>query len=71
MDTKLRPAQPETSGASPTVVRAVDTVAPLLSVRHLSLEFHKDGQILPAVEDVSFDIAAGETLCLVGESGCG
>jgi oligopeptide/dipeptide ABC transporter ATP-binding protein len=37
----------------------------------LSLEFHKDGQVLPAVDDVSFDIASGETLCLVGESGCG
>ncbi len=45
--------------------------APLLSVRQLSLEFHKDGDILPAVENISFDIAAGETLCLVGESGSG
>jgi oligopeptide/dipeptide ABC transporter ATP-binding protein len=40
-------------------------------VRGLRLEFHKDGQVLPAVEDVSFDIAPGETLCLVGESGSG
>ncbi len=50
---------------------AVAPRAPLLSVRHLSLAFHKDGAALPAVEDISFDIAAGETLCLVGESGSG
>ncbi len=50
---------------------AVAPRAPLLSVRHLSLAFHKDGTALPAVEDISFDIAAGETLCLVGESGSG
>jgi len=71
MDTKFRSAQLETSGAPSAVIRAANAAAPLLSVRHLSLEFHKDGRILPAVEDVSFDIAPGETLCLVGESGCG
>ena len=43
----------------------------LLSIRDLRLEFHKDGQVLPAVEGVSLEVAAGETLCLVGESGCG
>ena len=44
---------------------------PLLSIRNLHLEFHKDGQVLPAVDGVSLEILAGETLCLVGESGCG
>ena len=39
----------------------------LLEVRNLSTSF---GQV-PAVENVSFSIDRGETLCLVGESGCG
>jgi len=44
----------------------------VLSVRHLSRTFDlPGGQRVQAVADVSFDIAAGETLGLVGESGCG
>ena len=40
---------------------------PLLDVQHLSVAFGAT----PAVDDVSFQIAAGETLGLVGESGSG
>jgi ABC-type dipeptide/oligopeptide/nickel transport system ATPase component len=41
---------------------------PLLDVQHLSVTF---GGPSPAVDDVSFQIAGGETLGLVGESGSG
>ena len=45
--------------------------APLLSVRNLSAGFVAGGRVLTAVDGVSFDVAAGETLALLGESGCG
>jgi oligopeptide/dipeptide ABC transporter ATP-binding protein len=61
-----------TSSSGISCTAALSPARPLLlSVRHLQLEFHKDGQALRAVDDVSFDLATGETLCLVGESGCG
>ncbi|MCY6381836.1 ABC transporter ATP-binding protein [Hoeflea prorocentri] len=44
---------------------------PRLSVENLTISLNPDDQEIPLVEDLSFDIAAGETLCLVGESGCG
>ena len=44
---------------------------PLASLRNLRVEFQtRDGPVL-GVEDVSFDIQSGETLCVVGESGSG
>lgn len=44
----------------------------LLQVRHLSVEYPASGgRRVHAVSDVSFDIRKGETLGLVGESGCG
>ncbi len=46
--------------------------AALVSVKSLHVNYPIGaGQTLPAVQDVSFQIRAGETLALVGESGCG
>ncbi len=51
---------------------------PLLSIRHLTVSFPAEKKFLGkpkkwihAVQDVSFDIFPGETVGLVGESGCG
>ncbi|WP_313702613.1 ATP-binding cassette domain-containing protein, partial [Achromobacter sp.] len=44
---------------------------PLLSIQNLSIALPKGGDRPYAVENVSYDIRAGEILCIVGESGSG
>ncbi len=43
----------------------------ILEVRNLKTYFSTDDGIVKAVDDVSFSLAKGETLGIVGESGCG
>ena len=43
----------------------------LLEVKDLGITFFTDRGALPAVQEVSFNIKPGETLGVVGESGCG
>jgi oligopeptide/dipeptide ABC transporter ATP-binding protein len=44
---------------------------PVLEVQDLHVEFDTYGGVVKAVRGVSFDVHAGRTLAIVGESGCG
>jgi oligopeptide/dipeptide ABC transporter ATP-binding protein len=46
-------------------------VGVLLSVENLITEFRTSGGVVRAVDGVSWDVNEGETVALVGESGCG
>ena len=55
---------------APTL-RPETSTSPVLRVDGLSVSIRTGRGTLHAVRDVSFTVGAGETLCIVGESGCG
>ena len=46
-------------------------IQPTLEVRQLVTSFHTPQGILRAVDDLSFTVPPGKTVCIAGESGCG
>ena len=58
-------------GNDPTVALATEIGRPVLTVQNLTTELRLEGGPIRAVDDVSFELRAGETLSIVGESGCG
>ncbi len=62
----MNESQPSPAASTPT-----GGEAPLLRVEHLTTTFPGNGRPIRAVDDVSFHVRRGETLGLVGESGCG
>ena len=68
------------AGTEATVVKDVDRTSPLLQVSGMKTHFEVGGGfrllggsrgVVRAVDDLSFEIFRGETVGLVGESGCG
>ncbi len=74
----IDPASGERGAADTPVDTVKRSEPPVLSVKNLSVRFdirtgllRRVASRIHAVEDVSFDLSQGETLSIVGESGCG
>ncbi|MDO5739081.1 MAG: ABC transporter ATP-binding protein [Ornithinimicrobium sp.] len=63
--------QDSTGQRSTSGTATVGRTAPLLSVQDLTVTFGRGDKAFTAVDHVNFDVAPGQTVGLVGESGCG
>jgi peptide/nickel transport system permease protein len=68
---RRRPRHPAVAGPAPDSPATLIAAEQLLSVRGLTVTLESREGPRRVVEDVNFDIAAGETVGVVGESGCG
>src|SRR5438034_11844096 len=58
-------------GACDAMSQSPEPAAPLLDVQGLKTYFFTRDGVVRAVDGVSFSVGRGETLAVVGESGCG
>ncbi|HET6563418.1 MAG TPA: ABC transporter ATP-binding protein [Marmoricola sp.] len=65
------PDRAATRRKDPLAGLGFDESAPLLQVRDLQVEFHTREGVAHAVNGVDFEVHAGQTLGILGESGCG
>jgi peptide/nickel transport system ATP-binding protein len=66
---KLKVENPEQNEQQPSIVLKVENLKVYFPLKKKL--FGKEAQFFKAVDDVSFEVTKGETLGLVGESGCG
>jgi len=67
----LRPSMAEASATSRGETPVAGEGRPLLQIESLQTYFNTDEGTVKSVDDVSFDARPGETVGIVGESGCG
>ncbi len=53
------------------MTESLEAASPVLSIRNLKTHFFTDLGVVPAVDGVDLEVFAGQTLGVVGESGCG